>query len=430
MSGLSWAFLLVVSLPAVALYVCLPHMDLGAPGQLSLLGKVATNAKPQVHILLQVMTALAWAAIFLGYKIGGGTPRFRIRPSLCKFPRINRRAWIVTGVTGIIACTSVVILMKTLQQASLSELVTFVTIDYRVNWTASTKGFLDSLAFSFINSLLPLSLLCTTIPTRWRILKILCGVPLALGLVLMSGSRRAALVLLLVVSMGQIARSRRLAISIAMSLPIVAITVVLFGRSILATTGGGNRSTTEVLSDQAWDHAGYISSELAISQTESLSTLTWFDGWPRLGLDHLLSAMRLVPEQSILGSEFAERFTRYATYMHIGDPSANDIPVGFVGAVWVDGYWLGIFVLPAILGILAARLDSWIHSRDGMSGPGWYAIAYLNFMLYFQTLNSGTLDFTMSPTTIVGGLMCAYILVAHPSKRLQDSSRSRLHPSK
>ena len=417
MSGLSWAFLLTVSLPTTALYVCLPHMDLGAVGQLSLLGIAATKATPFVHMLLLALTAVSWASICLGYKIGGCTTRFWSPRLICNCPHVNRRAWIVTVATGIIACTSAVILMKTFQLASFGELVTFITFDYRVNWTSSTKGFLDSLAFSFINSLLPLSLLCLSIQSHWRVSKVLFSLPLALILVLLSGSRRAALVLLLVMCMSQLSRSRRLAISIAFPLLIITIAVVLFGRSIIQTIGDGNLSRTEILSDQPWDHAGYISSELAISQIESLSTLTWFDGWPRMGVDHLLSMLRLLPEKSILGVEFAERFTRHATSQHIQDPSANDIPVGFIGAAWVDGYLLGIFFLPMTLGLITARFDIWIHSRDGISGPGWYAIAYLNFIIYFQTLNTGSLDFTMSPTNVFVGLMCVYILTAHTSKQ-------------
>ena len=126
--------------------------------------------------------------------------------------------------------------------------------------------------------------------------------------------------------------------------------------------------------------------------------------------------LRLLPEQSILGVEFAERFTRYATSQHIKDPSANDIPVGFIGAAWVDGYLLGIFILPMTLGLITAKFDIWIHSRDGISGSGWYAIAYLNFIIYFQTLNTGSLDFTMSPTNVFVSLMCVYILAAHTLK--------------
>jgi hypothetical protein len=391
-------------------------MDLGAIGQLSLLCLAATKATPFIHMLLLALTAFSWASICLGYKIGGGTTGFRSPPPICNCPHVNRRAWIVTIATGIIACTSAVILMKTFQQASFGELVTFITFDYRVNWNTSTKGFLDSLAFSFINSLLPLSLLCLSIQTHWRVSKVLFSLTIALILVLLSGSRRATLVLLLVMCMSQLSRSRRLAISIACSLPIIAIAVVLFGRSIIMTIGDGNQSRKEILSDQAWDQAGYISSQLAISQIESLSTLTWFDSWPRMGVDHLLSVLRLLPEQLILGVEFAERFTRHATSQHIEDPSANDIPVGFIGAAWVDGYLLGIFILPMTLGLITAKFDIWIHSRDGISGPGWYAIAYLNFIIYFQTLNTGSLDFTMSPTNVFVSLMCVYILAAHTSK--------------
>lgn len=421
MSGLSWAFVFVVSLPAAALYSFLPNMDLNAPGQLVLLGMAATKATPLLHISLLVMTALSWGCMLLGYVASGGTTRFRPSPPFCTYPLVNRRAWIVTCGVVIISVSSVVTLMKTLKQESFGELVGFITSDYRVNWTASTKGFLDALAFALINSMLPLAFLGLTIQTRLRILRYLLILPLAVILILMCGSRRAATVLLLVTLMGQLPKNRRMAISIAIALPIIVITMVLFGRAIPGILGGEERGAMEVLSDRAWDHAGYISSELAISHTESLSTLTWFESWPRMGVDHVLSVLRLLPEQSIFGAEFTQRFTRHATNMHIGDPGANDIPVGFIGAVWVDGYWLGVIVLPLALGLFAGRFDRWIHGRDGISGPGWYAIAYLNFTVYFQILNSGTLDFTMSPTNVLAALMCVFLLAAHPAKRRQGT---------
>jgi hypothetical protein len=421
MSGLSWAFVLVVSLPAAALYNFLPNMDLNAPGQLVLLGMAATNATPLLHVSLLAMTALSWGSILLGYVASGGTTRFRRPPSFCTYPLVNRRAWIVTCVIVMISISSVVTLMQILKQESFGALVGFITSDYRVNWTASTKGFFDALAFALINSMLPLAFLGLTIQTRWRTLRYLIILPLAVILLLMCGSRRAATVLLLVTLMSQLPRNRIMALSIAFALPIIIVIMVLFGRAIPGMIGGEERSATEVLSDRAWDHAGYISSELAISQTASLSTMTWFDNWPRMGVDHVLSVLRLLPEQSIFGTEFTQRFTRHATNMHIGDPGANDIPVGFIGAVWVDGYWLGVIVLPLALGLFAGRFDRWIHSRDGISGPGWYAIAYLNFTVYFQTLNSGTLDFTMSPTNVFAALMCAFLLAAHPAVRRQGA---------
>lgn len=420
MSGLSWAFVLVVSLPAAVLYNFLPHMDLNAPGQLVLLSMAATNATPLLHISLLGMTALSWGSILLGYVASGGTTRLHRSPFFCTYPLVNRRAWIVTCVVALISIASVVALMQILQQESFGELVGFITSDYRVNWTASNKGFLDALAFALINSMLPLAFLGLTIQTRWRTLRYLILVPLAVILILMCGSRRAATVLLLVTLMSQLPRNRLVAISIAFALPIIVVTMVLFGRAIPGILGGESRSAMEVLSDRIWDHAGYISSELAISHTESLSTMTWFESWPRMGADHALSVLRLLPEQSMFGAEFTQRFTRYATEMHIGDPGANDIPVGFIGAAWVDGYWLGVIVLPLALGLFAGRFDRWIHSRDGMSGPGWYAIAYINFTVYFQILNSGTLDFTMSPTSVLAGLMCAFLLAAHPAKRRQS----------
>lgn len=417
MSGLTWAFLLVVTLPATALYTCLPHMDLNARGHLPLLGEAATKATATTHISLQIMTLLSWALIVVGYKVAGGVTRPCSTPAPYHSKVIHYRAWLVSGIICVIAGTSIVILAKTLKQDSLRELVSFIMSNYRVNWGTDSRGFWDSLAFSFINSMLSLSLLPLTIQTNWRISRFIVSVPLAVLLMLMCGSRRAAIVLMLVLLMSQLSRSRRVAIFLAFFLPLVAITMVLFGRSILSRLGDGDRSQTEVVSEQTWDHAGYIASELAISHTESLSTLIWFDHWPRLGVDHILSVLRLLPEQSILGSEFAERFTRHATYMHIGDASANDIPVGFIGAVWVDGYWLGIFVLPMVLGLFAAKFDHWIHSRVGMSGTGWYAIAYLNYVIFFQTLNSGTLDFTLSPTTVIAGALCAFLLSGHPGKQ-------------
>jgi hypothetical protein len=151
-----------------------------------------------------------------------------------------------------------------------------------------------------------------------------------------------------------------------------------------------------------------------MSQIESLSTIRRYDGPPLLGCGHWLALARVVVKESLFGIRLP-RVTRQMTEMHTGDPDANDVPAGFVGAAWSDAGWLGFLVLPVLLGGVAALFDRWAITRRWTDG-GRYCCIAAGYLLFFQTMNTGTIDYALSPQSLLVIALSAWAMSHMPKK--------------
>jgi hypothetical protein len=229
-----------------------------------------------------------------------------------------------------------------------------------------------------------------------------------------TGSRRAFIVPVVVALLTLLSLRRiRLAMTLGIVIALLLAVAIPFGRSALRMMAGQDTTVrTEIRSDSLVDQCGYVAVELSISQIESLSTMWRYEGPPLLGIDHWTALARLVVKESVFGIQLP-RVTRQMTEMHTGNPEMNDVPAGFVGAAWADAGWLGFLFLPVMLGGVAAVFDRWAISRRWTAG-GRYCCFAASYLLFFQTMNTGTLDYALGPQSILVLGLCAYAMSRMP----------------
>ncbi len=415
MSCLTLGFFLAIAAPSAALYACIGSFNPSGSGQSRLLTVTLRDATLAHHQVLFLMTTGAWIAMLIGYRLAGGAPRIppsKVIPASDFASRLNLRITLLSWLAGLIAMN---VLVRAVNQDTVWQAIGVIGTNYRLDWNSSNRGLLDSNAFALLNELVPLVLLGFAVEGGFRWLRTVGSVEILLLFALGTGSRRALLIAAVVLGLFWVnVHPKRLVWLIFVLCPL-AFVVIIYGRGLFRFASGSKAHVyAEVSSRLVRDRVAYTASEVGISQVESLRTLQWFDGPPRFGIDHALSLVRMLPEQSVLGFEFAPRFTRHATQMHLDEPNANDIPVGFIGSLWVDAFWAGL----AVAGLFAfclTRVDRWIDRYGGLSPAAWYARGCLGFLLAFPFLNTGSLDFTFSPAPVlVIGTCLLLILINRP----------------
>src|SRR5690606_13441498 len=92
-------------------------------------------------------------------------------------------------------------------------------------------------------------------------------------------------------------------------------------------------------------------SEIGITLTESLGTISLLEMPPRYGIDHLMSVAQRFPEGALgFVIDFPERIVRISTAI-FDDPWGADLPPGFMGQMWLDFRVLGPIVWGAVMGL-------------------------------------------------------------------------------
>jgi hypothetical protein len=187
-------------------------------------------------------------------------------------------------------------------------------------------------------------------------------------------------------------------------LPFIAFGEELFG----ALSYGGSLESVEHTYGSVTTGALRTSSEIGISVTESLGTVSMMDLPPRYGIDHLLSAARRVPE-GILGIdiEFPERVVRISTETFANSWDV-DVPPGLMGQMWLDFRVLGPVLWGLAFGVQVGVLQ-FAYKRTAKSLQAAATYFVLVFVVALP-INTGSFDFTFSIDVIIL-LMVLFICV-------------------
>ena len=407
------AFFCTVLAPQTVLYALLPQMNLQAPGLYQFVAE-ALDCDLDTHLRLMLLTLLCWAGMEIAYRGVMHNVRWNLKPADPGDPRATYAERIVLMACWLMAVLSVAVLAVHTQSSSLGELSGEVAVGLRMKWNAADREFLPAIAFSILGAVACQAGFGMFAGARPRFMQRLVATCVGLPALAATGSRRAFIIPVVVILLTSLSRRNiRTVVSLGILIVLLIAIVIPFGRSAMRMMAGQDASVrSEVRSDSLVDQCGYVAVELSISQIESLSTMCRYEGPPLLGIDHWTALARLVVKESVFGIRLP-RITRQMTEMHTGNPEMNDVPAGFVGAAWADAGWLGFLFLPVMLGGVAAIFDRWAISRRWTAG-GRYCCFAASYLLFFQTMNTGTLDYALAPQSILVIGLCAYAMSRMP----------------
>lgn len=134
--------------------------------------------------------------------------------------------------------------------------------------------------------------------------------------------------------------------------------------------------------------------DIGITQVQSYATLEFFDWDFRLGIDHIYSVLRRLPN-GMLGIEdiFPERITRITTAA-FESPEALDIPPGLIGASWFDFPFLGASAWGLAMAVLCFLIEKLRISC--VKTPALIVLVVILMVIVAMPINTGSLDFTFS----------------------------------
>jgi hypothetical protein len=206
---------------------------------------------------------------------------------------------------------------------------------------------------------------------------------------------------------------------------LVVLPVVAFGKEILATISrGGNPDQVEQTYATLVSAGMRTSTDIGITITESLGTISMMDMSPRLGVDHAMSALQRIPDGALgLDFEFPERIVRASTAT-FADEWTVDIPPGLLGQMWLDFQVFGPLIWGMALGLQIGMLQYlWARLKASRQSA---AVLFLLTFIVALPINSGSYDFTFSVDII---LVIVVLLFTVRLRRPSDLSAAKSLPS-
>ena len=407
------AFFCTVLAPQTALYALLPGMDLKAPGFHEFVSNTL-DCEMESHLRLMLLTLLCWGGLEIAYRSVMNRVAWSLKPANPADPQATRAERLVLSICLGMSVASIAVLAISTNASSLGELAGEIAVGMRLGWNAEDRRFFPALAYALVGAMACQTAFGFFAGRQPRLAQAVLAACVALPALAANGSRRAFIVPVVVTLLTSLSlRSRRSAAALGLLIVLLLSIVIPFGKGALRMMANVDASVrTQVRSDSLMDQVGYVAAELSISQIESLSTIRRYDGPPLLGFDHWMAIARLVVKESVFDIRLP-RITRQMTEMHTDDPDENDVPAGFVGAAWADAGWLGFLVLPVMLGLGAAVFDRWAIKRQWTAG-GRYCCFAASYLLFFQTMNTGTLDYALGPMSLLVIGLCAYAMSRMP----------------
>lgn len=229
------------------------------------------------------------------------------------------------------------------------------------------------------------------------------------------GSRRGLIFPLLIVYLSSILLYSNLHLKKLLFIIPIIILWIGFGKELTGSIAYDGE-TSEVLSNYESTGSLFLRafSDIGISQVQSFGVLQHFGFSPRLGVDHLLSVLRRLPDGMIgLDIDWPERIVRITTHTFASMNDA-DIPPGLVGQSWLDLPIFGALAWGLIIGIQCRFLNQWM-SRTTHSPAKAVFITLLGTVIALP-INTGSFDFTFSVDII---FMVALLLFFFHQKKLQ-----------
>lgn len=145
--------------------------------------------------------------------------------------------------------------------------------------------------------------------------------------------------------------------------------------------------------------------DIGITQVQSYAVFQNFDLSFRLGFDHILSLLRLLPE-GVLGFPdlFPERITRITTTT-FESLDAADIPPGLIGASWLDFPILGAAAWGAGIAYMCWVVN--VFRNGHVKTPALIVCTVIFAIIVAMPINTGSFDFTFTVDIFV--LMCVLL---------------------
>lgn len=177
------------------------------------------------------------------------------------------------------------------------------------------------------------------------------------------------------------------------ALPLIAW--VAFGKNLLAALAYDGTLEAVASTYGSWKNAAVrAASDIGITVVESLGTLQFIDLPPRLGLDHVLSMIKIFPERMLgFDVEYPERIVRISTEALDG-PNELDLPPGLLGQMWLDFRLAGPLIWGLVFGLQISVLQ-WAFRNIRCTRQSSAVFVLLVFMVALP-LNTGSFDFTFS----------------------------------
>jgi hypothetical protein len=158
-------------------------------------------------------------------------------------------------------------------------------------------------------------------------------------------------------------------------------------------------------------------SDIGITVIESLGTMQFLHLDPRLGMDHLIAMVRIVPEQSLgFDFDFPERIVRISTAAFDGAQEL-DVPPGLLGQMWLDFRLAGPVVWGIVFG-LQMSVVQFFFERARCTRQSSAIFVLLVFVVALP-LNSGSFDFSFS-VDIIAIIAALFACVRFSHYRLHE----------
>ncbi len=212
-----------------------------------------------------------------------------------------------------------------------------------------------------------------------------------------SGARRNLLIAALIIYTYVANRSGKYKMQYLLPLFLIAVPLLNYGKEFLRNLTDLDISSF-VDTDVTYPRQALTTAyEAGLSHVESLGTLVFYNGPPRFGVDHLFSALRMIP-LGLFGFEkpWPERIVRISTAYLSGDPTTQDIPPGYIGQCWIDFPYIGFFLIPVLHGAVFAFVDRRFDSIDLPKSPFYLMVYLIVGYVVAMPLVNGSLDFVFS----------------------------------
>jgi hypothetical protein len=407
--------LLQTCLAGIAIYAMLPLVNPAEPTGVGVFDRIFQAVDPTIALLVLLLTA--WFMVF--FYIGCALARLGLQhgpsasPAHASYDLSVRLTRLVPLLVGGAAVTYLSFYL--MGDSFLTRYVNLIL--FRAGALEVERNALNSnsLALTQTWGWLSVVALVSARERRGRgPIWLLCAV-LTVGFVLMGVSRRALFLPILLLYLTEVLHTGRWRLGwiIAIAVPLgfllaygkEALSALAFGGGVEAVRGSYQSAASAVLR---------ALSDLGISIVESVGTVALVHSDLRLGVDHVLSLMQRFPEGVLgLNFDFPERIVRVTTTAFL-DSSAQDVPPGLMGAMWLDFGIAGPVVWGLAFG-LQMGVVQFVYEKTRNSLQAAVVFAVVVFVVALP-LNSGSFDFTFSVDIIV---LAAALWWCVPLRRLR-----------
>lgn len=392
--------------PALGLHLTMPYVDRFAPTGNAIFDHILRQTSFVDGELVFVLLAWFLLAFRITANLVAGPPRSESPGTEHGAKHLDVRAWALVPLL-LAGFLLTIHFFVGLGDSVLERYASLVL--YRAGHPAIARTALRENAFLLIQAWSWLTVLCLFVlkdkQARWQWWGTLA---MALGFALLSGSRRALFIPLLIGYFAHVMRTGRWYLGRLAVAGVPAVAWVAYGEVIIGALAMGHSPWQRIASADLAPAALYASAEAGVTVVESLGTVNLIDLPPRWGSDHLLSLLRRVPDQAMgVTIDFPERMVRVSTST-FGTANDLDIPPGFMGQMWLDFRALGPLLWGAAFGVVVGALTR-LHRQLAPSRTNMAVLSLVTFLIALP-VNSGTLDFNVTQDTMLMYLVLALLV--------------------